>query len=243
MAPSIIVNGDDMGLRRSINESVSLLMHRGLMRSASILVKRDSEAFRDAAAIAIDLSGEGVAAGFGLHLDLDEYFLFDEHGRYGAMEDDIVPWYREIWNDRKDEIVADMERQFSALPDAGIRPDHVNGHHHAHLFPPVLPEVLRLMERHSIGRMRFCPSFYRSDASLSRALELLRLHETRCPDHFIDLSRVMAGGRGMLDSLEGVVEIMAHTDIADNNLGRVDQHRFIQEGGLEGYRTMTFLGL
>jgi predicted glycoside hydrolase/deacetylase ChbG (UPF0249 family) len=238
MAPTIIVNGDDMGLSRSINGSIALLVRRGLMQSASILVKRDREGFREAIAMARALDGAG--AGFGLHLDLDEYFRFDEHGRYGATEEDIVPWYGDIWKERRDDIVGDMERQLAALLDAGIIPSHVDGHHHAHLFPLVLPEVLQLMERHSITRMRFFPEFYRSDASRRRALELLRLHGIRNPDHFIDLSRLMAEGRGMLDSLEGVVEIMAHTDTGDNDLGRVEQHRYLLEGNLGEYRTIPF---
>ncbi|MBN1534162.1 MAG: ChbG/HpnK family deacetylase [Spirochaetes bacterium] len=240
MPPRIIVNGDDMGLSGSINESIALLMRQGLMSSASILVKRDAEAFRDATAKARALAAELPGVGFGLHLDLDRYFLFDEHGRYGAAEEDIVPWYRDIWSREEEAIVADMERQFATLPGAGIFPDHVDGHHNAHLFPPVLPEVLRLMERYSISGMRFSPSFYRSDATRGEALVLLRRRNVRVPDHFIDLSRIMAEGRGMLDALEGTVEIMAHTDTEDNAMGRVDQYRYLAEGNLGGYEAVSF---
>ncbi len=227
MQNSLLINGDDMGLSIPINESIDSLIRAGRMDRASIMVRRGRDPFLHACGIARAILDDGIDARFGLHLDLDHLFRFDECGRYGSNEHDMPEGYREIVEGNLLLIEEEIEEQISALEEEGIAPSHLDGHHHVHLVPEILEISLRAMKKHSISRTRFVPEYYADPARAEHSFVMIRDAGISAPDRFIDLAAVMAGREQI--SAAGVTEIMAHTCTSDNRMGRVDQYRFLME--------------
>lgn len=245
-----IINADDFGLRPSINESIAGLMESGLVTSATIMVKRNKDALREALAYTRAMAGR---AGFGLHLDLDEYFAFDETGRYGKDEYDIPDNYRSIIKDKKGAIVQDIAGQMDHLIQAGLKLSHVDGHHFVHQFDEVLPLVLCAMKERGIRAMRLNPLFYRTGETLGKARELIALSGVSTPHAFCDVweldftgpipfyrQKQEGGHSGETDAITPypakspdsmVTEIMVHTEKQSPQAPpwTVQQHDFLLE--------------
>ncbi|MCP4134471.1 MAG: ChbG/HpnK family deacetylase [bacterium] len=225
----IIINGDDFGLRDTINDSIRILAKKGIMKSATILVKRDRFAFEQAVEYAKELAH---SMSIGLHLDLDEFFLFDENGCCGNNEDDIVPGYREIIAEKKEAIRKDIAGQIRVLKETGLRISHLDSHHCIHQFLEILEMVVPLMKENGIGRTRFFPGFYQHHENRDLALRLLRENTIISPARFYDLGDIMAA-RARLEIPPGeIAEIMAHTEVEDHGYGRFAQYNYLLERGL-----------
>ncbi len=202
----IIINGDDLGLSPSIDESVLALARRGLMTSATLLVRRDPARLP---ALAERIREQGSPA-IGLHLDLDPWFRFDETGLYGGNEEEIAEGWQDVLAANRDEIRRDVAEQVDAFRSLGLEPSHFDGHHHVHLFPGLREVVLPVMAGKGIRRARFDRDFYLTPGALDEALEAFRVNGILHPDAFFDLGALTPG---TLEEAEGTVEIMAHTDL------------------------------
>ena len=227
----IIVNGDDFGMRDTINESIVELVEAGIMSSATIMVKRDGGAFNRAVREAKRLSNR---ASFGLHLDLDEFFLFDETGHFGNDEYDRAENFQEIISVKKEIIRKDIILQIKSLRGCGITISHIDGHHFIHQFLEVLELIVPLLREQSISAMRFHRDFYRTQDNRERAESIIRKNEVRTPGAFFDLGRIASGTAPAWGS--GIAEVMAHTEIEDHGYGRLGQYHFLRNGGLGGVR-------
>ena len=112
----LIVNADDLGLSAAVNEGIFEAHERGIVTSASLMVRRPAaDATADALAAHLDLA-------VGLHLEFPSAFVFSspvgEKGRTPAVE--------ECW--------AQLER-FREL--VGRDPTHLDSHKHVHEAEPV----------------------------------------------------------------------------------------------------------
>lgn len=205
----IIVNADDLGMNYSVNSAVKKLIEMGLLKSTSIMVKRDKEALHEALDIAKELTDK---AGFGVHLDLDDFFPFDETCHYGIYEDDIPQEFNEIFLKNKRIIEDDMRYQISTLIKRGVELTHLDGHHNVHLFPNIFELLLPLLKEYSINKIRFSPGFYKSSGRRNEMLELMARNKINCPDAFIDMGQLIKDF-SILDKLPSSIEtteIMTH---------------------------------
>jgi len=114
----LIVNADDFGLSRGVNEGIVEAHARGIVTSASLMVNRA------AANQAAELAREHPGLSVGLH--------FEETGS-SDLDD---PAYAER------EFTAQLER-FREL--VGAEPTHVDSHHHVHVTDQRLPTFMRLV--------------------------------------------------------------------------------------------------
>lgn len=205
----IIINADDLGMNSSVNEAIKDLIERGLLKSTSIMVKRNQKAFDDALDIVSKLSG---STGFGVHMDLDDFFPFDESGHYGIYEDDIPSNFHEILLKNAKRIEKDMRYQISTLIDSGVVLTHLDGHHNIHLFPEIFEILLPLLREYGINKVRFPGSFYKSDKRKNTMLTILKQNKINCPDDFIDMGQLIKNPSILreLSSSTGITEIMTH---------------------------------
>ena len=127
----LIVNCDDFGMDAVTNQAIMELIENNKISSTSILVKRNKEVCHEALIFSKAYSDK---ISFGLHLDLDEYFKFDELGLWGKDEEHIIDNYVEIFENNKEKIIADIKRQFAIFKEYGLQILHIDGHHHVHLF-------------------------------------------------------------------------------------------------------------
>jgi predicted glycoside hydrolase/deacetylase ChbG (UPF0249 family) len=148
----LIVNADDFGQGPGVNRGIMAAHERGIVTSASLMVRWP------AAAEAADYARRRPGLSLGLHLDLGEWVYRD--GTWEPLYE-VVPL-----ND--DAAVADeVSRQLAAFGRlTGTDPSHLDSHQHVHLREPVRSVVidaahrLAVPVRYCTPEVRYCGAFY-----------------------------------------------------------------------------------
>lgn len=121
-ARALIVNADDFGQSPGINRGVIAAHERGIVTSASLMVR-----WPDAAAAAAYARGRPDLS-LGLHVDLVEW----------AFRDEWVPVYQVISTDDASAVAQEVARQLAAfIALVGRPPTHLDSHQHVHRSEPV----------------------------------------------------------------------------------------------------------
>jgi predicted glycoside hydrolase/deacetylase ChbG (UPF0249 family) len=145
----LIVNADDLGHSDAVNAGIAEGHERGIVTSASLMVKRD--AAEEAAAYA----RSNPSLGIGLHLDLGEWIHREGEG--------WVALYEVNESDAEAEVQHQLAR-FRAI--VGREPTHIDSHQHVHLREPARSVVvaagrrLRIPVRHFDQLVRYRGDFY-----------------------------------------------------------------------------------
>lgn len=126
----LIVNADDLGLSTGVNAGIAEAHERGIVTSASLMVRAG------AAAAAADLIREQAELAVGLHLDIAEWRF--EAGEWRVAYERCAP-----------EDSAAVEAECRAQVDAfreltGRDPTHLDSHQHTHMSEPVASVAERL---------------------------------------------------------------------------------------------------
>jgi len=147
MSKRLIVTADDFGRSVEVNAAVEDAHVNGILTSASLMVTEAATA--DAVARAKRLPRLGV----GLHVTLVDGIpalppaaipaLVGPDGRFGR---DLVNKGTRIFLDREAQRQAreEMRAQFERFAATGLRPSHVDFHHHYHQHPTLFAMVLDL---------------------------------------------------------------------------------------------------
>ena len=137
----LIVNADDFGRSRSINEAVIRAHREGILTTASLMVNGD--AFEEAVALA----KQHPTLGVGLHLTLvmgrstlphsDIPALVNERGEFS--NNPVKVGFRYQFNSSlRPQLERELAAQFTKFKSTGLTLDHVNGHLNLHMHPTVL---------------------------------------------------------------------------------------------------------
>ncbi len=235
---SLIVNADDYGLSAGVNAGVLAAHRAGLVTSATLMANMP------AAAEAVAAAPPTLALGLHLNLTTGEPCagaarvpsLVDGSGRFLRLDRLLLRLSRRAvrLRDLEREIAAQLERALAL----GARLDHLDGHHHVHVYPAIGRIALRLAAAYGVGAVR-CPleigSGTRQEAVRDRARRLVigaaarRLrHEAaaaglRTNDHFRGLALGLAFATpalvGLLERLPaGLTELMVHPGYPDAEL-------------------------
>jgi predicted glycoside hydrolase/deacetylase ChbG (UPF0249 family) len=158
----LIVNADDFGRSRGVNQGIAIAHEEGIVTSASLMVRRP--AAEEAAAYA----KEHPQISVGLHVDLGEWVYRED--RWETVEEVTGP------------VDEEVRRQLAAfLSLVGHPPTHLDSHQHVHRqgeVGTVLTTVARELGvplRACDPRIRFCGDFYGQTAkgeSLPDAIEV-----------------------------------------------------------------------
>ena len=241
----LVVNADDFGISRGVNRGIIEAHQGGLVTSASLMA--NLPAAEDAltrATICPDL-------GLGLHLTLTAgrplsppeqvSTLVDGNGQFLVLGTLLARL--STGKVQGDQIRRELSAQIEWALRRGVRPDHVDSHHHVHVHPRVAPIVIALAREHQIGWVR-CPAesgptpsvlaLPAKDAArtvaistfglVTRALVLRAgLRTTR---HFRGIGLGMGFGEaGLLRALgslpPGLTELMTHPGHPDEELVRL----------------------
>jgi chitin disaccharide deacetylase len=148
----LIVNADDFGLSAGVNRGVIEAHERGIVTSASLMVRRP------AAAEAAAYARQHPAFSLGLHVDL---------GEWAYRDGEWAPLYEVVRRTDAAEVESEVLGQLAAFRRlVGRNPTHLDSHQHVHLREPArraLLEVARAIEvplRHFSPAIRHCGSFY-----------------------------------------------------------------------------------
>ena len=125
----LIVNADDFGQSEGFNQGVIEAHERGLVTSASLMVRWPS------AAGAAELARAHPSLSLGLHFDLGEWTY-----RGGEW----LPVYQVAAPDDAEAVDAEAERQLARFRElVGRDPTHLDAHQHVHRDEPVRSILLR----------------------------------------------------------------------------------------------------
>jgi hopanoid biosynthesis associated protein HpnK len=153
----LIVNADDFGRSRSINEAVIRAHREGILTSASLMM---NEADCDEA---VELARRNPKLGVGLHLTLlcghsaipsvQIPGLVNSRGEFS--EKPATTGLRYFLNRTlREQLHAEVHEQFRRFAKTGLELDHVNGHLHMHMHPVVFRILMSDAEKLGIRRAR-----------------------------------------------------------------------------------------
>lgn len=172
----LIVNADDLGLSDAVDAGVAAAHDRGIVTSASLMVRRPT------AAAAARLAGDLPALGIGLHIDVGGWDR--QSGRWTVAGEG-----RPAGDGAA--IEAECLAQLDAFRELlGRAPTHLDSHHHTHMSEPVASAAEALAVELGVPlrgrRIRYEGGFYgRSDEgrahpegiAVERLVQLIRALE------------------------------------------------------------------
>lgn len=148
----LIVNADDLGLSADTNRGIFQAHEKGIVTSASLMVRRD------AAADAIEGSRRFPQLSIGLHVDL---------GEWNYREGEWQQLYKVVPVDDVAAVEAEISRQIELFRQlVGTDPTHLDSHQHVHRDQPFrqifrkIARNLNLPLRAYDDRVAFCGEFY-----------------------------------------------------------------------------------
>lgn len=138
-----VIVADDFGRSSAINRAVEIAHDKGVVTAASIMA--GGKRFLEAAATARRMKRLSV----GLHLTLVDGRAVLPPGEIPGLVDSRGYFERTAWRawlrcsrpGLTGQIEKEIAAQFGRLESAGIKPTHVDGHHHLHMHPRVFPLV------------------------------------------------------------------------------------------------------
>jgi hopanoid biosynthesis associated protein HpnK len=153
----LIVNADDFGRSRSINEAVIRAHKEGILTSASLMV--NETAFSEA----VELAKANPTLGVGLHLTLlCGHSALPPHqipglvnGNSEFTDSPAGAGFRYFFKSGlREELRQEIHAQFRKFHETGLPLDHVNGHLHLHLHPTIFTILMEDAAQLHIERLR-----------------------------------------------------------------------------------------
>lgn len=235
----LIVNADDFGFTRDVNQGILACHQEGILTATTLMAT--GRAFHHA----VELAKGTPSLDVGCHLVL--------------VQDPGLP--PTIWallqaiRRHEIDLLGEMRRQIEITLKASIRPSHLDTHKHTHLIPQVRRAVLRVSEEYGIPFVRKPADFARDPSAplrtqaIAHAMHLaqrgfdrsLAVANARRTHHFTGFQLT---GRMTVDNLaatlrslpEGVTELMCHpaflTTELQNAPTRLKQSRLDEQQAL-----------
>lgn len=155
---SIIVNADDLGISREVNDAIFRLMHQGKVTSSTILA--NGLAVAEAGKLAARLP----ECSFGVHLNLTQFTPLSRSG-VALVDPASGEFSRAIAQRRASRALAqaayeEWTAQVERVAALGVRISHFDSHHHIHTVPALFPALKALQRRFGIRRVRISKNLY-----------------------------------------------------------------------------------
>ena len=244
----LIVNADDFGITRGVNQGIIRSHREGIVTSATIMAGGD--AFDDAAQSVRGKSSLAV----GVHVVLTGGRAVAPREKIGALADSegrlpaslsqlLSRWHAGLI--RRQDVENEMCAQIAKVLDAGIKPTHLDTHKHAHCHPWVVKALASAAKKFGIARVRMpfenLRAFFPQAAKgvrprISRRLfvvasragypafrTIVRRNHLHAPGHFFGFASTGRLDRDVIIHIlrhlpEGTSELVCHPGICDTDL-------------------------
>jgi len=169
----VIINADDFGLCRPVNEGIILAHTRGVLTSATLMA--NTPGFDQA----VDLARANPRLGVGLHLNFvrgrpvtPPEKIASLVGADGLFFRSAVAVLRGLFSGRirQEDLEREGRAQVEKALAAGIRLSHFDSEKNIHVLPPLAGLVIKLAEAYNIRKIRFIRE-YGLSASLGQSLK------------------------------------------------------------------------
>ena len=177
----LIVNADDFGLSRFVNEAVIRAHREGILTTASLMVNESG--FDEA----VKLAKENPKLGVGLHLTLLQGHsallpekipgLVNSRGEFPNCPVGVGMKYF-FGSDLREQLRAEIHAQFEKFRATGLPLDHVNGHLHLHLHPTIFKILMEDAEKFQIRHLRLTRDCLARSRKMSRGHFFYKISHT-----------------------------------------------------------------
>lgn len=202
----LIINADDFGYSKGVNFGIVEAYENGIVTSTTLMANMPGR--EHAAKLAKEHPGLGV----GIHLVLtcgspvrdDVPSLINEQGEFRSQ----MEWMKYA---EPAEIEREFSAQYKTVLALGLKPTHIDSHHHVHAHRKVAPIVTRLAEQYGLPVRKFSNVY-------SEGVGHQKFHTTDvCLPDFYDQGVTKENLIHMLDQVKGrdTVEIMCHPAYVD----------------------------
>src|SRR6185312_3037842 len=173
----LIVNADDFGASRSINDAVIRAHREGILTTASLMVNEPG------CGDAVELAKQNPRLGVGLHLTLLMGHSALSPREVPGLVNDRAEFLNEpvkvgmryfFRRELREQLRKEIHAQFARFRTTGLTLDHVNGHLHMHLHPVVFGILMEDAQELGIERMRLTRDPFWMDVPLARGQRLYR---------------------------------------------------------------------
>jgi len=220
MTKYLILNADDFGLSPSVNRGILAAYEKGTVSSTTLMTNMPG--FEDAVARAKRTPELGV----GLHFNLsygrplspaaNVSSLVQEDGVYSYHRgDEAVAWTAE-------DVQTELHAQWQRFVATGLRPTHVDSHHHVHTLAPAYAVVAAFCNAQGIPLRHTTPR-----------------PQSTCPhppttDKLIVDDYFHGDGKARLRAhiaalTDGVTEIMSHPGYVDDHVRAISSWTDVRE--------------
>lgn len=152
---NVIVNADDFGSSKRINETIIHCHKNGILTSTSIIAK--AESFYEA----IQLTKHHLNLGIGIHLTLDGKNNFTKSpssiinpNTNSFYEGIIILKKLKKFHINVKHIINEYAKQIEFVLDHNIRITHLDHHHHFHLYKSSLDAMVFVAKKYNIRYIR-----------------------------------------------------------------------------------------
>ncbi len=198
----LIINADDFGLTDGVNQAILELSHHGTVSSASVMVNQTMHQDQKFT------HGMTKHLGLGIHLNLtcgkpilppeDVDTLVNSNGEF--MDSDL--FFQSLNTIHTIQVEKEWRAQIIGFSVKFGKPDHLDSHHHIHLFPRYFPLFMQLAselkvpvrlpvswdlipELKELGDFSGIGSFITPDM-IEQDLRLIQRAGIRFPDYFVE---------------------------------------------------------
>lgn len=230
----LIINADDFGLSKSINEGIIKSFNDGVVTSTSLMA--NGYGFDDA----ILKAKENPNLDIGIHLNIYRYRSLSPKNEINSLVNNKGEFFTSYWKVifgafNLEEVEKEFRLQIEKVLSSGIKPSHIDGEKHLHLWPPIFLLVARLAREYDINFIRLVKEWAFPFNIKSLVLGLLSLYNShtakkyglkvvsstiglyRAPRSLASLSLSLKRGRGEL------VEYFVHPGYIDEEFLTIHQ--------------------
>lgn len=142
----LIINADDFGYSEGINFGIVSAHRKGILTSTTMLANMPG--FEHG----INLVQNYPNLGIGVHLTLTcgKPLLNDVPSITDNNSFHPLPFYEEVFSINTDDVYREWKAQIEKILQAGIKPTHLDSHHHVNSFIPIKEVFVELAQEYNL---------------------------------------------------------------------------------------------
>jgi predicted glycoside hydrolase/deacetylase ChbG (UPF0249 family) len=213
----LVINADDFGLTNGVTAGIVEAMRRGVVSATTAMVCHPGVE-ENLRRWTLEVEGR-----VGLHLQLTDGEPCAEPSSVATLLDGAGRFprhWRDLGRPDPEEVRREWNAQMERITGLGIRPTHLDTHHHVHRLPGVFAAFADIASAYGLPARALSPRM--ADALRARGVACADFCETSWPGGRYEPEAFRAAVERAFDLVggRGAVELMCHPGYADEELAR-----------------------